>query len=470
MEWAPETGSLDFDTLGDLYASNALKPTDVVRAVYRRIDRFDHVWISQVPQAEALARAAELERTGRVPALPLYGLPFAVKDNIDVAGMPTTAACREFAHTPQTSATVVDRLIKAGAVLIGKTNLDQFATGLVGVRSPYGPVHNPFDPRYVAGGSSSGSAVAVSTGMVSFALASDTAGSGRVPAGFNNIVGLKPTRGVLSYAGVLPACRTLDCVSLMALCCADARTVLQVAKGFDRADFYSRPEADALDLFPRRPATFRFGVPRTEDLNFFGDRESPALFARAVPLLEALGGRRVQIDFTPFKETAKLLYDGPWVAERLATLKEFYGAHADAFLPVTRKIIGGAARYTAVDVFEGFYRLQKLKAQAAAEWAKMDVLLVPTTGTIYTIEQVEADPIALNSNFGYYTNFVNLMDLGAVALPCAFRQNGVPFGITLIGPTLSDGMLCALGTEYQAHLGGRLGATKDVRQPVPQVD
>ena len=342
----------------------------MVRAVYRRIDRFDHVWISQVPQADALARAAELERTGR--GLPLYGIPFAVKDNIDVAGMPTTAACKEFARTPQRSATVVNRLTQAGAILIGKTNLDQFATGLVGVRSPYGPVHNPFDPRYLAGGSSSGSAVAVATGMVSFALASDTAGSGRVPAGFNNIVGLKPSRGVLSYAGVLPACRTLDCVAVMALGCADARTVLQIGKGFDKADIYSRPESDALDLFPPRPATFRFGVPRTEDLNFFGDRESPALFARAVPLLESLGGRRVEIDFTPFKETASLLYDGPWVAERLAALKPFYDAHADAFLPVTRKIIGGAARYSAVDAFKAFYRLQELKGQAATEWAKMD--------------------------------------------------------------------------------------------------
>ena len=460
MDWSPETGSLDLTTLGRLYASQTLKPADVVRAVYRRVDRFDHVWISRVPQADALARAAELERTGR--GLPLYGIPFAVKDNIDVAGMPTTAACKEFARTPQRSATVVNRLTQAGAILIGKTNLDQFATGLVGVRSPYGPVHNPFDPRYLAGGSSSGSAVAVATGMVSFALGSDTAGSGRVPAGFNNIVGLKPSRGILSYAGVLPACRTLDCVSLMALGCADARAVLQVGKGFDTADIYSRPESDALNLLPPRPATFRFGVPRTEDLNFFGDRESPLLFARAAPLLESLGGRRVEIDFTPFKETASLLYDGPWVAERLAALKPFYDTHPDAFLPVTRKIIGGAARYSAVDAFKAFYRLQELKGQAATEWAKMDIMLVPTTGTIYTLEQIEAEPIALNSDLGYYTNFVNLMDLCAVALPCAFRQTGVPFGVTLIAPSLADGLLCTLGAEYQARLGGRMGATGNV--------
>jgi allophanate hydrolase len=463
MDWPPETGSLDLTTLGALYASNSLTPTDVVRAVYRRIDRFDHVWISRVPQAEALARAAALERERGRRGLPLYGVPFAVKDNIDVAGMPTTAACREFAHTPQVTATVANRLTQAGAILVGKTNLDQFATGLVGVRSPYGPVHNPFDQRYLAGGSSSGSAVAVATGMVSFALASDTAGSGRVPAGFNNIVGLKPSRGVLSYAGVLPACRTIDCVSLVALTCADARKVAHVAKGFDRADIYSRPEADTLDLFPPRPARFRFGVPRAEDLNFFGDRESPTLFARAVPVLEALGGERVEIDFTSFKESARLLYDGPWVAERLAALKPFYNAHADAFLPVTRQIIGGAARYSAVDVFEAFYRLQTLKGQAAAEWAKMDVLLVPTAATIYTIEQVEADPIALNTNLGYYTNFVNLMDLCAVALPCSFRETGVPFGITLIAPGLSDGLLCTLGIAYQARLGGRLGATNNVQ-------
>jgi allophanate hydrolase len=460
MDWSADTGSLDLTTLGAIYASNALKPTDVIRAVYRRIDRFDHVWITQVPQAEALARAEALERSGR--ALPLYGIPFAVKDNIDVAGMPTTAGCKEFAHAPRTSATVVDRLIQAGAILLGKTNLDQFATGLVGVRSPYGPVENPFDARYVAGGSSSGSAVAVATGMVSFALGTDTAGSGRVPAGFNNIVGFKPSRGVLSCAGVLPACRSLDCVSIMALTCADARKVLQVAKGFDRADIYSRAASDTLDLSPRAPTTFRFGVPRSKDLNYFGDPESPRLFERAIPLLEGLGGTRVEIDFTPFKEAAKLLYDGPWVAERLAALKTFYNAHADAFLPVTRKIIGGAARYTAVDVFEAFYRLEALKAQAAAEWAKMDLMLVPTTGTIYTLGQVEADPVTLNSNLGYYTNFVNLMDLCAVALPCAFRTSGVPFGITLIAPALSDGLLCALGAEYQNRLGGRLGATKNL--------
>ena len=275
-------------------------------------------------------------------ALPLYGLPFAVKDNIDVAGMPTTAACKEFAHTPAKSATVVNRLIQAGAILVGKTNLDQFATGLVGVRSPYGPVPNPFDPRYISGGSSSGSAVAVSTGMVSFALGTDTAGSGRVPAGFNNIVGLKPTRGVMSYAGVLPACRTLDCVSLLALTCADARTVLQVGQGLRQGRHLFPPRgrrARPVRRPDRRPSAS--ACPGAEDLNFFGDRESPALFARAVPLLESLGGRRVEIDFTPFRETAQLLYDGPWVAERLAAFKDFYAAHADAFLPVTRKIIGG---------------------------------------------------------------------------------------------------------------------------------
>jgi allophanate hydrolase len=459
MGWSAESGSLDLTTLERLYAANTLKPSDVVRAVYRRLDQFDHVWIARTPQGQALARAAEVERTCR--GRPLYGLPFAVKDNIDVADMPTTAACKEFAYKPTRSATVVDRLLRAGAILIGKTNLDQFATGLVGVRSPYGPVANPFNSRYLAGGSSSGSAVAVAGGMVSFALGSDTAGSGRVPAGFNNIIGFKPTRGVLSCAGVVPACRTLDCVSLMTLTCADAQKVLQVGKGFDSGDPFSRTEADKLDLAPRRPARFRFGVPRPVDMNYFGDKESPVLFARAFPLLQALGGERVEIDFTPFREAAGLLYEGPWVAERLAALKKFYAAHADAFLPVTRKIIGGAVRYTAVDAFEGFYRLQELKQRARTVWAKIDVLLVPTTGTVYTLEQVEADPIRLNSNLGYYANFVNLMDLCAVAVPCAFRKNGVPFGVTLIAPYFADGLLCVLGTEYQSRLRGRLGATKN---------
>jgi len=459
MDWSPESGSLDFTTLQRHYASNALKPTDVVRTIIRRMDRFDHVWISRVPPAQALSRAIELEGNGR--GLPLYGIPFAVKDNIDVAGMPTTAGCKEFSHVPATSATVVNRLIAAGAILVGKTNMDQFATGLVGVRSPYGPVANPFDARWIAGGSSSGSAVAVSTGMVSFALGTDTAGSGRVPAGFNNIVGLKPTRGLLSCTGVLAACRTLDCLSVLALTCDNARLVLKLAKGHDKADSFSRTQADRLDLFPPRPAAFQFGMPREKDLQFFGDRESPALFAQAVANLEHMSGRRVEIDFAPFREAARLLYGGPWVAERLAAIKDFYAAHADALLPVTRQIITGAGRYSAVDVFEGIYRLRKLRRQAEAEWAKIDVLLVPTTGTIYTLEQVEAEPIALNNNLGYYTNFVNLMDLCALALPCAFRQSGLPFGVTLIAPAFSDGLLCALGTEYQSRLGLGLGATKN---------
>jgi allophanate hydrolase len=406
-----------------------------------------------------LARAEAIERQG--PGLPLYGCPFAVKDNIDVAGMPTTAACKEFAQRPARSATVVDRLTRAGAILVGKTNLDQFATGLVGVRSPYGPVANPFDRRYIAGGSSSGSAVAVATGMVSFALGTDTAGSGRVPAAFNNIVGWKPTRGLLSCLGVLPACRTLDCVSILALTCDDARRVLQTARGFDRADPFSRPEGDRLDTAPPRPESFRFGVPRREDLEFFGDPESPALFARSVAVLEQMKGRRVEIDFTPFRQAAQLLYGGPWVAERLAALKAFHAAHADAFLPVTRTIIDGAARFSAVDAFEGIYRLHALKRQAEAEWARMDVLLVPTTGTIYTIDQVEADPIALNNNLGYYTNFVNLLDLAAIALPGGFRRDGLPAGVTLIAPPFSDGLLGALGEEYHARLGTHLGATRN---------
>jgi len=459
MDWPAESGSLDFATLKRLYASGALKPTDVVRAVYRRLERHDHVWISRKSQEQALARAGELERGER--ELPLYGLPFAVKDNIDVAGMPTTAACKEFSYTPTKSATVVDRLLKAGAILVGKTNMDQFATGLVGVRSPYGPVANSFDKRFIAGGSSSGSAVAVATGMVSFALGTDTAGSGRVPAALNNIVGLKPTRGTISCAGVVPACRTLDCVSVLALTCADARAVLHVAGGFDNRDPYSRPEADKRNLSAPRPARFRFGVPAPEELNWFGDKESPALFERAGPLLERLGGERVSIDFASFREAAKLLYGGPWVAERLLAIKDFYAAHADALLPVTRKIIGGASKYSAVDAFAALYRLQELKRQAEQQWAKMDVLLVPTTGTVYTLEQVEAEPLQLNTNLGYYTNFVNLMDLCAAALPCGFRKNGVPFGVTLIGPALSDGLLCALGSEYQSLIGGKLGATRN---------
>ena len=392
-------------------------------------------------------------------------LPFAVKDNIDVAGLPTTAACPQFAYTPETSAPVVERLLSAGGILIGKNNLDQFATGLAGVRSPFGVPRNPFDERYIPGGSSSGSAVAVAAGLVSFALGTDTAGSGRAPAALNNLVGLKPSRGVLSTRGVVPACRSLDCVSILALTCADARIVLQMAKGFDPIFPYSRREANSLDLSISPHRRLRYGVPRKNDLQFFGDAEAEQLFDEAVQRLQLLGDV-IEIDFAPFRATAELLYNGPWVAERLTAIQGFYRRKPEAIHPTIRGILAEAEHYSATDLFRGLYQLEVYKQQALVEWTKMDLLVVPTVGATYTTAMLMDNPLTLNANLGYYTNFVNLLDCCAIAIPSGFYANGLPFGISFIAPALQDGLLCAVGAQYHQLVGGRLGAT---RIDLPQI-
>jgi allophanate hydrolase len=424
-----------------------MKVSEKVQAVYDRVEPapLNPVWISLVPRESALARARELEGS---PERPLTGMTFAVKDNIDVAGMPTTAGCPAYAYTPASSATVVRRLENAGAILIGKTNMDQFATGLVGTRSPFGACSSVFDERYISGGSSSGSAVAVALGLVTFSLGTDTAGSGRVPAAFNNLIGLKPTRGLLSTAGVVPACRTLDCVSILASTCDVAHQVWQAAKGFDSGDPFSRTPRPGQDAAPWLNAPFRFGVPPTEELEFFGDEEARALHEQAERKLKNLGGERIEIDFSIFRAAAGLLYEGPWVAERLAAIKSFLRGNSREMNPVVRGIISGGERHTAVEVFEAEYRLMDLRRAAAKEWASMDLLVLPTTGTIYTHDQVASDPVKLNTNLGYYTNFVNLMDLAAVAVPAGFRSNGLPFGISFIGPAFSDEALLALADRY----------------------
>ena len=436
-----------------------LDPTALIRDLHGRIrdDRTQAVWIDVVPLEMALAQLDIAKRRRAAgESLPLYGIPFAVKDNIDVAGMPTTAGCPAFAYTPKRSAKVVEQLVAAGAILLGKTNLDQFATGLTGARSPYGTPSCVFDPRYIAGGSSSGSAVAVGRGLVSFALGTDTAGSGRVPAAFNNIVGLKPTRGWLSTSGVFPACRSLDCVGVFAATVEDALTVTGIAAGFDPADAFSRA---APGVAPTVPAAFRFGVP-AESLEFFGDDEAAALFAASIARLEALGGVRIPFDFAPFREASELLYGGPWVAERLAALKGFVSNHADDFHPVTREIVLGARRLTAVDAFEGQYRLAALVRRAESEWAGMDVIVLPTTGTIYRLDDVLADPIRLNNNLGLYTNFTNLMDLSAVAVPAGFRPNGLPFGVTVMGRAFADQAVAAIAARLHRSLcDATIGAT-----------
>lgn len=431
------------------YAAGALTPTRVVAECRARMEAGgdNPIWIHRVDKDALSARAGELE--GLAPAerdrLPLYGIPFAVKDNIDVAELPTTAGCPQFAYTAERSASVVGRLLEAGAILVGKTNLDQFATGLVGTRSPYGACRNAFDERYISGGSSSGSAVSVAKGMVSFSLGTDTAGSGRVPAALNHLVGLKPTRGLVSTAGVVPACRSLDCVSVFAASCTEALAVLAVIEGYDEGDSYSRRAKEGAWF---AAPSFRFAVPRTDQREFFGDTGYAGLFEAAVCKLAALGGRAVEIDLAPFLAAQALLYAGPWVAERLAPLEAFLDAHPEAFHPITRRITESGRRFTAADTFRAQARLAELRRESEAVWSGADLMLVPGAPTIYTLAELEAEPVELNSRLGLYTNFVNLLDLAAITVPAGFRADGLPFGVTLIGPAFSDRALAGIGAAF----------------------
>jgi len=456
---APAPTDLTIAGLRAGYRSGRLTPRGVLENVLERADAAaeHHVWITRLSRAQVLAYADALDPAA-LERLPLYGIPFVIKDNIDLADVPTTAGCPEYAYVPARSATVVQRLIDAGAIPLGKTNLDQFATGLVGTRSPYGVCRNSIDPNFISGGSSSGSAVAVASGLASFSLGTDTAGSGRVPAAFNNLIGLKPSNGRLSTRGVVPACRSVDCVSIFALTAADAADVLAVAQGFDTADPYSRAVAE------RGLAGLRCGVPRADQLEFFGDAESRRLFAASVQRLGSLGGQAVDIDFQPFLDAARLLYEGPWVAERYAAVGGFMDSHPQAVHPVTRSVIEGGRQPSAVAAFQGEYRLREYRRQSEAVWASVDLIVTPTAGTIYRVDEVLADPLRLNANLGRYTNFMNLFDLCGVAVPAGFRNDGLPFGITLVGPRGTDHALLELGGRLQHAAVATLGA---LQVPVP---
>jgi allophanate hydrolase len=455
--------SIDSFLIGDLltgYRSGRFAPADVVESALERADRAAqrNVWIARLSSAQVLQFADRL-RDRSIDALPLYGIPFVIKDNIDLAGVATTAGCPAFSYVPARSAAVVRRLIDAGAIPLGKTNLDQFATGLVGTRSPYSACLNSFNPAYISGGSSSGSAVAVATGLTSFALGTDTAGSGRVPAAFNNIVGLKPTVGRLSTQGVIPACRTLDCVSIFALTPRDAARVLSVTEGFDTEDAYSRP------IENRGINGSRIGIPGRDQLKFFGDVEYARLFDRAVERVRSLGFAVTQVDLSPFLDAARLLYGGPWAAERYAAIEEFINSHPDALYPVTRTIIEGSRSISAVEAFKAQYHLMELKRKSEAVWSEVDVIMTPTAGTIYEVRQIDEDPLGTNGNLGYYTNFVNLLDLAAVALPGGFRGDGLPFGVTVIGRRSTDRALLGLSSSLHGGLVDTLGA---LNLPLPQ--
>ena len=459
--------SLNIGSLQQAYREGRLNPLQVVDFVIDTIGDDPHIaWIHRVDAATLRARAQALMERG--PAgLPLWGIPFAIKDNIDLAGVPTTAGCPDFAYTPELSATVVQRLLDAGAIAIGKTNLDQFATGLNGTRSPYGACRNAFNPDYVSGGSSAGSAVSVALGHVSFSLGTDTAGSGRVPAGFNHLVGLKPTLGLLSTQGVVPACRSLDVVSIFALTAEDAQEVFAVAHGVDAQDAYSRPaQPHGFDF--GRAAQWRVGVPRAEQLQFFGDSGYAQCYAEACTQAQSLGAELVDIDFAPFAETARLLYEGPWVAERYQAIRAFINTQPDSLFPVTRQITLSGAKPLAADAFAAQYRLRALAQRCAGVWADIDCMLLPTSPTIHPITTLLAEPIARNSDFGYYTNFVNLLDYAAVAVPAGFRADGLPCGVTFVAQAHQDQPLLHLAQRWQRALQGQaatLGATGHAAVP-----
>jgi allophanate hydrolase len=445
------------------HRAGASSPAQTVARSFQRIR--DHndpaIFISLRDEADALAEAEALTRKDAAQ-LPLYGVPVAVKDNIDVLGLPTTAACPAFAYSPSHDATSVARLRAAGAIVIGKTNLDQFATGLVGVRSPYGIPNNPMRGDLIPGGSSSGSAVAVSAGLVPLALGTDTAGSGRVPAMLNNIVGLKPSLGLISTAGLVPACRTLDCVSIFSLNVDDAMTALAAMAGPDGADPFSRNRPLApMHAFPRQ---LRLGVPRKGQLIFFGDKAAEKAWGEAIARWTTLGADFVEFDLEPFYETARLLYEGPWVAERYLVIRNLLASSPDAIHPVTREITAAGSRLTAADTFAALYRLQALRRIAERAFAQLDALVLPTAPTAYSTAQVLANPIELNSRLGTYTNFVNLLDLCGLALPAAIRPDDIPFGITLLAPAGHDAQLASIGRVFHADTKLAMGS-RCVPQP-----
>lgn len=444
--------TIEIQSLLNAYLAGSTNPESIVDQIFERIEEYRsyNIWIKVLDKQSVYSQIATAKvKLAQGLQLSLYGIPFAVKDNIDVAGLPTTAACPEFAYTPEKNAQVVQQLLDAGAILIGKTNMDQFATGLVGVRSPYGAVKNAYKPDYISGGSSSGSAVALALGMVAFSLGTDTAGSGRIPAGFNNLVGLKPSLGSISTEGIVPACKTLDCVSIFANTVDDAHLVFDIAKA----------DKSRLDTLVEENRELRIAIPETQALYFEDETGYRELFENVEEKAsKAFHISRISYDI--FSETAKLLYHGPWLAERMAAVEGFYTEHTDKINSVVKEIISKAINYSATDTFKAIYKLEELRIESGRLFEDIDTLLVPTAGGIFSIEEVELNPIELNSRLGYYTNFVNLLGLCALSIPAGFTEKGFPFGITLIAKGGRDKDLATWAKRLTAALSAESVTTK----------
>lgn len=456
---------LSIQALLTSYRKQEVTPSEIVDYIRHRASHFQdrNIWIHLLSMAEMQPYLDRLA-TASIEDLPLYGIPFAIKDNIDLAGIPTTAACPDFAYIPSESAFVVQKLIEAGALPIGKTNMDQFATGLVGTRSPFGAVKNALNPDYISGGSSSGSAVATSLGLVSFALGTDTAGSGRVPAMFNNLLGFKPSCGVISSRGVVPACRTIDCVSVFGLNPDDIERVWPIVSQYDASDEFSRR-----GVWKSRSITgaFRFGTIPVAQRQYPENATVNRLLQQFEDHLVSLGGIPVPIDFTPFRQAAELLYEGPWVAERYTTVEQLLAKSPESLLPVTRTIISTADRFSASDAFKATYRLRQLKHQADAILASVDFILTPTASAIYRIMEVQNDPIRLNSGLGFYTNFMNLLDYSAISIPAGQLDNGMPFAVTLFTDKFLDRYLIDMSKRVLAGTSLSMGSTGYQWSPEP---
>ncbi len=448
-------------SLQKLYRSEELTPRKVLSDIHQRSKLYvDHnIWIHLLNTEELEFYLLGLESKDKTS--PLWGIPFAIKDNIDLAGIPTTAACPEFAYTPESSARVVQQLINAGAIPVGKTNLDQFATGLNGTRSPYGACKNSFNPDYVSGGSSAGSAVSVGLGLASFSLGTDTAGSGRVPACFNNLIGLKPSRGLLSAKGMVPACKSLDCMTIFAYDSDDANLVFSVAEGFDIADNYSRknPFPNQSRAYGDRQGKLRVGIIPEEQLDFFDDPTYAAAYIATLNRLKADEIECVEVDYQPFDEAARLLYEGPWVSERYIATQPLIEDNPDAVFPVVREIISRGCEPKATELFKSQYRLNALKQVCDQQFNGLDCLLTPTAGRCFTIDEMLEEPVLRNSQLGFYTNYMNLLDMASVAVPTQVTSKGLPFGVTLVGPTFSDRALLSIAKRFQKIFTLNIGAS-----------